>query len=66
MHTQAPEQPLLTVPEVAKRLHVSEACIRRMTREHRLDSIKVGRTVRFDAGYIAEYLKANTRHARSM
>jgi excisionase family DNA binding protein len=63
MQTQFPGQPLLTVPEIAKLLHVTCACVRRMVRERRIDSIKVGRSVRFDASYIADYLKANTRHA---
>jgi excisionase family DNA binding protein len=62
--TAQPKQPLLTTPQVARQLNVTAACIRRMVREHRLNSIKIGRTVRFDPAYIAEYIGANTRPAR--
>jgi excisionase family DNA binding protein len=59
---EVPVQPLLTVCEVARLLHVTPACIRKMVGQGRLESIKIGRTVRFDPTHLAEYIKTNTRH----
>jgi excisionase family DNA binding protein len=52
---------LLTINEAAHFLNVTEACLRRMVYERRIAAVKVGRCVRFDPEYLAQYVLAHTR-----
>ena len=47
---------LLTINEAARFLNVTESCLRRMVYERRIAAVKVGRCVRFDPGYLAQYV----------
>ena len=47
---------LFSAPDVALRLGVTEACIRRMVYERRIPFLKVGRCVRFSPEQIDRWL----------
>jgi excisionase family DNA binding protein len=51
-------EPLLTLPEVARLLRLSEKSIRRMVARRRLPCVRLGRSVRFDAGDVLRWLSA--------
>lgn len=48
---------LLTVPEVAKRLCVSEKFVRRLVWAHELRHHRLGRAIRIPSAALAEYLE---------
>ncbi|HWP91238.1 MAG TPA: helix-turn-helix domain-containing protein [Thermodesulfobacteriota bacterium] len=48
---------LLTVEEVAKRLKISKATVRRHIREGRLKAVKIGRVVRVSAEEVKELFR---------
>ncbi len=52
---------LLTINEAARFLNVTEACLRRMVYERRIAAVKVGRCVRFNPKYLAQYVLSHTR-----
>ena len=55
---------LLTVPEVAKRLKVTEPCIRRWVFERRITTVKLGRLVRVPVQEIDRLIREGLRVAR--
>jgi excisionase family DNA binding protein len=54
---------LLTIPEVAELLKVSERTVRRIQQQREIAFIKVGRSVRFARSDLASYLE--TRNVRT-
>ena len=50
--------PLLTPPEVAKRLTVSQSVVRRLARSGELPSLKIGGSRRFDPADVDAYVNA--------
>ena len=55
---------LLSVPQVAERLNVTRACIRRWVLERRLAVVKVGRLIRIPASEIDRLVQLGLRPAR--
>jgi len=55
---------LLSVPQVAERLNVTRACIRRWILERRLAVVKVGRLIRIPASEIDRLIQSGLRPAR--
>lgn len=49
----------LTAEELAERLHVTPAMVRKLAREGRLPSFRVGSAVRFDPRLVAAWLRRN-------
>jgi excisionase family DNA binding protein len=55
---------LLSVPQVAERLNVTRACIRRWILERRLAVVKVGRLVRIPVSEVERLIDSGLRPAR--
>jgi len=55
---------LLSVPQVAERLNVTRACIRRWILERRLAVVKVGRLVRIPLSEVERLIDSGLRPAR--
>lgn len=55
---------LLSVPQVAERLNVTRACIRRWILERRLAVVKVGRLVRVPSSEVDRLIDSGLRPAR--
>jgi len=55
---------LVSVPQVAERLNVTRACIRRWILERRLAVVKVGRLIRIPASEIDRLIQSGLRPAR--
>ena len=55
---------LLSVPQVAERLNVTRACIRRWILERRVAVVKVGRLIRIPASEIDRLVQSGFRPAR--
>lgn len=58
------ERALLTVPQVADRLNVTQACIRRWILERKITTIKLGRLTRIPFTEIDRLMTAGLRPAR--
>jgi excisionase family DNA binding protein len=50
---------LLTADEVAARLRATPRFVRRLVAERRIEYVKVGRLVRFEASAVAAYIDRN-------
>jgi len=50
---------LLTADEVAARLRATPRFVRRLVAERRIEYVKVGRLVRFEASAVAAYIDSN-------
>lgn len=55
---------LLSVPQVAERLSVTPACIRRWILERRVATIKLGRLIRIPTSEVERLLRDGLRPAR--
>ena len=55
---------LLTIPEFAASIRVTQACIRRWVRERRVTAVKLGRLVRIPATEVERLVQLGTRAAR--
>jgi excisionase family DNA binding protein len=55
---------LLSVPQVAERLGVTRACIRRWILERKIATVKLGRLIRIPVGEIERLSTAGLRPAR--
>jgi len=53
--------PLLTIDEVAKQLAVSEAYVRRLVRERRIEIVKIGKFVRFESSTVRTFVESARR-----
>lgn len=60
---QLAQRPLLTVNEVAERLAVTPATIRKRILERRIDFVKIGRCVRIPESAVEKLLKAGYSEA---
>jgi excisionase family DNA binding protein len=49
----------LTAEDLAEKLHVTPAMIRKLAREGRLPSFRVGTAVRFDPKLVAAWMRRN-------
>jgi excisionase family DNA binding protein len=58
------EKVLLTVPQAAERLNVTQACIRRWILERKITTIKLGRLTRIPSAEIDRLTTAGLRPAR--
>jgi excisionase family DNA binding protein len=58
------EVSLLSVPEVAERLNVTTACIRRWILERKITSVKLGRLIRVPASEVEHLIDSGLRPAR--
>lgn len=54
-------QRLLTLPEVADRLHISPHTVRKMCRLHRLEPIRICRRLLFDPADVELLIARNSR-----
>jgi len=57
---------LLTIPEFATSIRVTQACVRRWVRERRVTAVKLGRLVRIPASEIDRLITKGTRAARGV
>ena len=58
------EVTLLSVPQVAERLGVTPACIRRWVLERKLTVVKLGRLIRIPASEVERLVNSGLRPAR--
>jgi excisionase family DNA binding protein len=56
---------LLSVPQVAERLGVTRACIRRWILERKITTVKLGRLIRIPASEIERLVNTGLRPART-
>lgn len=55
---------LLSVPQVAERLGVTKACIRRWILERKIATVKLGRLIRVPASEVERLVNSGLRPAR--
>lgn len=57
------DKEVMTVPEMAEYLSVSEAHTYRLVREHRVPFVRIGRSVRFKRSEVDQWLADKTLRA---
>jgi excisionase family DNA binding protein len=62
--TSAPLEPLYTKPEAAQLLNVPLRFVERITSDHRIRFVRVGRHIRIPESAIAEFVQQATDHPR--
>ncbi len=55
---------LLKIEEAARRLQLSESMLRRMTRQHEIDVVRIGRAVRIPADALQQWVDRHREPAR--
>ena len=60
------EHTLLSVSQIAERLGVTEACIRRWILERKITTVKLGRLIRIPSAELERLVSSGTRPARAV